>query len=183
MFCPRCSQEQVSDQIKFCSRCGFPLALVTEILRYDGFLPQLAELNKGKKLFSRRNGLVFALFWFMFFVLIMTPFFGIMDVDELAGICAILGTMGGLIITIASFVFLKNQPRNTEFYNQELPNKKGKNLFQSRQANQTALPPQQSQAAQSYVAPVNAWRAPDTGDLVQPQSVTEGTTKLLQKEK
>jgi hypothetical protein len=26
------------------------------------------------------------------------------------------------------------------------------------------------------------WKAPDTGDLVQPASVTEGTTKLLSKE-
>ncbi len=183
MFCPRCSQEQISDEIKFCSRCGFPLALVSEVLRYDGFLPQLAELNKGKNFFSRRNGLIFALFWFMFFVLIMTPFFGIVGIDELAGMSAVLGTMGGLILVISSFVFLKNQPRNAEFYNQEMPNNKVKKLFQANRSNQTALPPQQSQPAQNYVSPANSWKAPDTGDLVQPHSVTDHTTKLLQKEK
>lgn len=183
MFCPRCSQEQISDEIKFCSRCGFPLLLVSEVLRHDGFLPQLAELNKGKKLFSRRNGLVFALFWFMFFVLIGAPFFGIMDIDELAGMSAILGTMGGLILVISSFVFLKNQPPGSELYNRELPNIKGKNLFNKNQSNQNALPPQHSQPAQNYVAPANSWKAPDTGDLVQPRSVIEGTTKLLEKDR
>lgn len=182
MFCPRCSQEQVSDEIKFCSRCGFPLALVSEVLRHDGFLPQLAELNKGKKLFSRRNGLVFALFWFMFFVMIMTPFFAIVDVDELAAISAVLGTMGALILIIASFVFLKKTQPNAEFYNQEQPSGKVKNLFKANRSNQTALPPQQSQPAQNYVSPASSWKAPETGDLVQPHSVTDQTTKLLQKE-
>ena len=183
MFCPRCSQEQVSDEIKFCSRCGFPLALVTEILRYDGVLPQLAELHKGRKLFSRRNGLVFALFWFMFFVLIVTPFFGIMGIDELAGIAAIFGTMGGLILLIASFVLLKNEPRNPEFYNQEQSNSKTKNLFKANRSNQAALPPQQSQPAQNYVSPAGSWKAPGTGDSVQPHSVTDHTTKLLEKDR
>ena len=52
-----------------------------------------------------------------------------------------------------------------------------------QQVNQSALPPQQTQAAQDFVAPsVGSWKSYDTGELVQPGSVTEGTTKLLQKE-
>jgi hypothetical protein len=183
MFCPRCSQEQVSEETKFCSRCGFQLSLVSQMLAHGGVLPQLAELHKGRKLFSRRNGLIFSLFWFMFFVLIMTPFFGIVNADELAGIAAIFGTMGGLILLIASFVLLKNEPSNTEFYNQKQSNSKVKNLFNSNRSNQTALPPQQSQPAQNYVSPANSWKAPDTGDLAQPHSVTDHTTKLLKKDR
>ncbi|MEJ7699628.1 MAG: hypothetical protein WKF71_08300 [Pyrinomonadaceae bacterium] len=57
MFCPRCSQEQVSSETKFCSRCGFPLGLVSEILAHGGFLPQLAELYQDKKILTRKNGL------------------------------------------------------------------------------------------------------------------------------
>ena len=36
MFCPRCSQEQVSDKINFCPRCGFLLSDVAEALQNNG---------------------------------------------------------------------------------------------------------------------------------------------------
>ena len=32
MFCPRCGHEQVSDETRFCSRCGLPLGLVTGLV-------------------------------------------------------------------------------------------------------------------------------------------------------
>jgi len=179
MFCPRCSQEQVSEETKFCSRCGFSLSLVAEVLTNGGFLPQLAETNKNKKWLTRKNGLFFSLFWFIFFTMILTPIWAIADVDELAVVGALIGTMGGLILTIASFAFLKNEPKNTGNFNQELPNYKTKNLYGSQQA---ALPPQQSQPAQGYISPANTWKAPDTGEMVQPQSITEVTTRLLKKE-
>jgi len=46
---------------------------------------------------------------------------------------------------------------------------------------QQALPPQQSQTAESYMAPQGDWRTPDTGEFAIPGSVTETTTKLLKK--
>ena len=46
MHCPSCGQQQVSLETKFCSRCGFPLGVVSEVLAHGGFLPQLAELYK-----------------------------------------------------------------------------------------------------------------------------------------
>src|ERR1051325_5241870 len=55
MFCPQCSQEQVSEEMRFCSRCGFPLAIVTQLVRgggaFEGFDPeakgQLSPRQKG----------------------------------------------------------------------------------------------------------------------------------------
>ena len=32
MFCPKCSQQQAADEVRFCSRCGFPLGGVKELL-------------------------------------------------------------------------------------------------------------------------------------------------------
>lgn len=181
MFCPRCSQEQVSEETKFCSRCGFPLGLVSEVLAHGGFLPQLAELNKSKTLFTRKNGLMFALFWFMIFTLILLPIIGATHgPKEIAATFALLGTMGGLVLVVASFAFLKTEPKHTANFNQNLPNHKVKNLYESQQ---NALPPQLTQPAQTYVSPANSWKAPDTGDLVQPHSVVEGTTKLFNSEK
>jgi hypothetical protein len=177
MYCPRCGQQQASEEIKFCSRCGFPLGLISEILTHGGFLPQLAELYKSKKWLTKKNGVTFSIMWMMFFLLIMAPFWGIVDVDELAGVSAVIGIFGGLMLLIASLVFLKSSKMDY-FQMQELSNTNMTNLYEPKQR---ILPPQQTQPAQSYVPPAGIWKAPETGDL-QPRSVTEGTTKLLQKE-
>ena len=36
MYCPKCSQPQVSDETQFCSRCGLPMSNVKEIVLADG---------------------------------------------------------------------------------------------------------------------------------------------------
>ncbi len=177
MYCPRCSQQQISEETKFCSRCGLPLALVAEVLAHDGFLPRFAALGGKKKIFTRRNGLIFSLFWCLFFVLIVTPFFGILDADELAGMSAIIGIFGGLLIALAAHFFLCRETKNFAF---QAPVENNFNRHNLDGANVGALPPQQSIPASAYAPPAKAnWR--DTNDLVQP-SITEDTTKLLSKD-
>ncbi len=177
MFCPQCGQQQISAETRFCSRCGLPLDLVAEVVENGGILPQLEELYKGKrKFFSRRNGLIFSLLWFLFFVLILAPFWGILDVEELAAMSAVLGIFGGLIIMLSSFFFLKSDPKP---FSNQLESKGVKysqnNLVGNR--NQTALPPKHTYPVSDYVQPqAGSWRS--TEDL-QPTSVTEETTKLL----
>lgn len=178
MYCPRCGQQQVTEETKFCSRCGFPLGLISDILTHGGFLPQLAELYKSKKWLTKRHGVVFSLLWTIFFLLIMTPLWGIANVDELAGISAIVGIFGGLMWLIASLLLLKSAPRDS-FESNALPTANMNNIYATEQKN---LPPTQTQPAQSYVPPAASWKAPNTGELVSPRSVTEGTTKLLRKE-
>jgi hypothetical protein len=179
MYCPRCSQQQVSEETKYCSRCGFPLGLVSEILAHGGFLPQLAELYQSKKWFTRKNGVVFSILWMIFFLLFLASLFGIADIPEMAGVSAVIGIFGGLMWLIASLVFLRSASKDS-FSANELPGATTvNNLYQS---NQKILPPQQSQPAQSYVPPVSSWKAPNTGEYATPQSVTEGTTKLLKKD-
>lgn len=176
MYCPRCSQEQILEEIKFCSRCGLPLALVAEVVAHDGFLPQLADLGKKKKL-TRRNGLIFSLFWCLFFVLLVTPFFGILDVDKLAGMSALVGIFGGLLIALAAHFFLPREPQNFAF---QAPFENDFNRQNLDGATVAALPSQQSIPASTFVSPKAAnWR--DTNDLVQP-SVTDHTTKLLSRD-
>ena len=46
MHCPRCGQQQISNETRFCSRCGFQLGVVSELLLHDGYLPQLAQLEQ-----------------------------------------------------------------------------------------------------------------------------------------
>lgn len=142
---------------------------------HGGYLPQLAQLNnKKKRIFSRRNGLGFTLIWFLFFLLIMAPFWGIVGVEELAGVSAIIGIFGGLIMLVSSLIFL---PKDTVAIAPNFYSPVQRDL--SGQPALYALPPQQSMPASVYAAPqTGSWR--DTNDLVP--SVTEGTTKLLEKD-
>jgi len=41
MFCPRCSQQQSSETVRFCTKCGFHLGTVKELLATDGMPPPL----------------------------------------------------------------------------------------------------------------------------------------------
>lgn len=177
MFCPQCGQQQISAETRFCSRCGLPLDLVAEVVAHGGTLPEIEGLHKSKrKLFSRRNGLFFSLLWFLFFVLLLTPFWAIVGVEELAAISAVTGIFGGFIIMLSSLFFLNNNPKN------QLESKGVKygqrNLGAHR--TQNALPPQQTYPVSDYVQPqAGSWRS--TEDL-EPTSVTEDTTKLLKEE-
>lgn len=178
MHCPRCGQQQVSEQTKFCSRCGFQLGLVAELLAHGGFLPQLADLTQGKKaFFTRKNGVIFSILWFIFWVMMVPAFFGLANEDEAAGVSAVFGLFTTLMFVIASLAFL---PRTQKFSLPPLEAHPAAGLYGNPQMN--ALPPQQTQPASQYTAPSGNWRTPDTGELARPGSVTEGTTKLLQKD-
>ena len=179
MHCPSCGQQQISHETKFCSRCGMPLSTVAEVVAHGGYLPQLLELsNKKRPLFSRRNGMAVSLIWFLFFLFILTPLWGILDVEELAAASAIMGIFGGLIILVSSLLFLK---KDTPVYAGNpafMPQAQRHDL--QGQPGYSALPPQRSVPVSSYGTPqAGSWR--DTNDL-QPSSVTESTTKLLEKD-
>ena len=184
MHCPRCGQQQISEQTKFCSRCGFQLGLVSELLANGGFLPQLSELYKGKggifsKIFTRRNGVTFSVLWFIFWVMMVPAFFGIAGEDDAAGVSAVFGVFTTLMFIIISLALLRRAPKLSELPAHQMAPPQP--LYGNPAMG--ALPPQQSQPATSYMPPEGSWRAPDTGDLAKrPGSVTEGTTKLLQKD-
>ena len=178
MHCPKCGQQQISEQTRFCSRCGFQLGFVAELLANGGFLPQFAELQKGKTtFFSRRNGVIFTALWFIFWVMMLPAFFGLANEDEGAAVSAIFGIFTTMMLLIISLAVLKRAPKVFELPHQmQAPNV----LYGNPPM--TALPPQQSQPASTYLPPESAWRVPDTGDLVRPGSVTESTTRLLKKD-
>ena len=178
MHCPRCGQQQISEEIKFCSRCGFPLGLVSEIISHGGFLPQLAELHNSKKVLTRNNGLKMSLIWFLLITFIFVPLAAITHAPGgfIAGF-SIIGVCGAMFLAALSFLFLPKAQNSIQYQNEtNAPQFLGGNKTQN------ALPPPISQPFSSYVPPAaNSWKAPDTGELV-PHSVTEGTTKLLQKD-
>ena len=71
MHCPRCGQRRLSDEVRYCSRCGFPLAGVAALLESGGEVAPAGTERRGltarqigvrKGLAWMAGALVFALF-------------------------------------------------------------------------------------------------------------------------
>src|SRR5258707_8157117 len=56
MFCPRCGQQQATDALRFCSRCGFPIEGAMMLLANGGMLPQYPLLEGEQKISPRKKG-------------------------------------------------------------------------------------------------------------------------------
>src|ERR1700730_16888906 len=56
MYCPHCGQQQVSTVIRFCSRCGFPMEGVNQILANGGLLPIYSSAPGKTEISPRKKG-------------------------------------------------------------------------------------------------------------------------------
>jgi len=153
---------------------------VAQVVAQGGMLPTaLATVPKGV-VTPRNRGLKQGLFIFLLAFLVV-PILAIISVAVNAEpyavvLSAILLTVGGMLRAAYALMFESNVPAvgSTD------PSESANYLSGSPAAN--ALPPQQTPSADLYVSPAGSWR--DTNDLLdrRPSSVTDSTTKLLQKE-
>ena len=178
MHCPRCGQEQSSEQIRFCSRCGFLLTGVVEVMANGGSLPVVVGSVKGVAT-PRKKGLKKGLFIFLL-AFLFVPLAAILTLmvgaEEpfLVVIVAILLTVGGLLRMTYAVMFESNDPSELPLERNTSQKERG---FFNKKKEPKSLSPQQTIPASSYVPPTGGnWR--DTNDLA-PTSVTESTTKLL----
>ena len=88
---------------------------------------------------------MFGVAWFIFFTMFMTSVWGILDVDELAGLCAVTGVFGALLILIGSLVFLPSSKQLMRMPVQDVPLPRPAALYGN--PNAAALPPQRQQSA------------------------------------
>jgi hypothetical protein len=172
MHCPRCGQQQVSEDTRFCSRCGLPLDLVAEIVAHHGTLPQLSERGSKTNWHSRKNGFKISAIWFVVVVMILLPLAGITGApEEVLGALAILGSIGAFLLVLLSWMFLPKDVKLHVGAPLYQPEAIAPQFLAGNRTAQGALP------ANAYGAPApGSWR--DTNDL-QPTSVTEGTTKIF----
>src|SRR5713226_8593715 len=56
MFCPRCGQQQATDALLFCSRCGFPMEGIIHLLAHGGMLPHYETPAEPQEVSPRRKG-------------------------------------------------------------------------------------------------------------------------------
>jgi hypothetical protein len=169
MFCPRCSQQQLSEEVRFCPRCGLPLAGVAACLADGGMLTRETTARDtplpAKRAGIRRGAKI--MFWS---VILFPVFFGIAVAFDSAGPLLVPGTifLVGLASLLYSVLFGEDLLPASGF-------KRRKDLSAMR--NNPAL-----EAAQFVPASAASYQRINTAEIAQPLSVTENTTKLLDKD-
>lgn len=180
MFCPKCSQQQVSEEVRFCSRCGFPLSGVARLVEGGGALVETEE-EDGRRLTKRQRGVrkgllimsggvAFAVLAVLL-TLMKEDFFVLM-------LPAALAFVVGLMRMLYAVLLEEDSARPA---GKSLPAAKGKTppALEGAGARGTQLPP----ASRGVSAADLATRRGKTSEMVAPSSVTENTTRLLEDER
>ena len=168
MYCPRCGQQQISEEVRFCPRCGLSLAAVPALVA--GVEAPAAEGASGggrkrKRAQTRRGAKI------MFFGAVLFPVF--------LGLSIAFDSPGPLAVPF--MVFLAGLAWMLYFvlFGEEIPDARAETgregLREGRGAQ--ALPPATFVPASGF-----GGRRAQTADMAQPPSVTEQTTRLLDEE-
>jgi hypothetical protein len=176
MYCPQCSQQQISDEMRFCSRCGFPLGNVMQLVASGG-VPSVPEAPKRREQSSTMRGVRHAT-WIILGSFIYTIFAGILSIvdDDFAIL---------LLVSVAAFLVGLVRLLYAVFVQDRRERKQ-----QETQTNTPVAIPGQAtndaryQLGQPTGVPVDSFTRPmkTTAEVVQPPSVTENTTRLLDDE-
>lgn len=178
MFCPRCGQQQATDALRFCSRCGFPLEGVLHLLAHGGMLPQYLPPPGEQKISPRRRGVKQGAL-LMLIGAVLVPLMGVftafapgrLDVmfEFFLALTAIICFVGGPLRMLFAAIFEEGAPSRPftapQTYSAPI----------APAARVSALPPQSVNPANQRVP------RPQTAEIYQPSSVTDHTTRLLEK--
>lgn len=167
MYCPQCGQQQISDELRFCSRCGFLLSGVTKLVAAGGTLPALED-DAGKLIRSpRRRGVQQGII-LMFVSVLLLPLVDVIG-RPYHEVLIFMFLLGGILRALYALAFQEGASRKSRRQKQSIiPSQLGANVSES------ALPPSQG-------ATLNfGERRAETAKMVKlSDSVTENTTKLL----
>ena len=178
MFCPKCGQQQLSDGVRFCSRCGFQLEVVKELLVTDGalVLPE-AEIQRDHR--SPRNRGIRQGIMLMLLTALIVPVAALLSKTgilprEFVALAAIICAVGGFMRFVYALMFeesARNRKRVAPAHETPQQLRAG--------AAARSLPPQQSRPESD----VYNGRRTETAEILHqpPPSVTENTTRLLDK--
>jgi hypothetical protein len=179
MYCPQCGQQQVSDVTRFCSRCGFLLDGVAVVLAAGGQVP-IRHIQPGSTKLSPRSKGIRQGAMMMLSTLLLVPLVAIITVnfleplEFLIGVTAIVCFVGGLLRMLYALLMEEAYPvievdQGAGYAATGIPQV-------ATSARNVALPP-------ASANPATGWRPrPNTAEIYQPPSITENTTRLLNKE-
>ena len=181
MFCPQCGQQQVTGVIRFCSRCGFPLDGVIQLLAHGGMLPAYSTPDEPMPISPKRRGVKQGGVLFLSGILIVAilgmfaNYSNSTFLEILAALAAIICFVGGPLRMLYAGIFEEGAPKRHMSYGPPVPMHVPQQQF-APHVHAPALSPPPAQR-------MPTWRSrPNTAELVTPPSVTENTTRLLDKE-
>ena len=160
MYCPQCGQKRASEDVRFCSRCGFPLTEVAGLIARGGVAVEPPVVVSKRKKGLKQSGYLALAVVGLFILLLNT------DADpDAAATVLVLGLVAAVLRAIYALAFQREKPRRP-------------------------APPEQLQTppsdllAPADTTPVAVPRTHfDTGEIVmEPPSVTEHTTRHLEQE-
>lgn len=170
MYCPKCSQQQPSDDLRFCSRCGFSLSGVNKLVAAGGSLEVLGE-EAGRMVRSpRRRGVEQGVI-LLFASVLLLPLVNVIA-SPYHEILIFTVLFGGILRILYALAFQEGE------------------LFKLRQRKEPVAPSQVGVGASPYALPDSQATIPDfdkpraeTAEIIKtPGSVTENTTRLLDKQ-
>lgn len=186
MYCPKCSQQQVSDEVRFCSRCGFPLSAVRELVassssnsnsalvEHGAEAQQVGQLSRSQRGVRKGAQMMLATLALALVVGLLTAMR-----DDFAIL---------LIPLVLSFIVGFGRV----LYGVFLAEKRAPKVKGATSQSQAVMPisgqtdnaARRPELSPPRVAPIENFTAQrgKTAEMVQPPSVTENTTRLLDEE-
>jgi len=172
MYCPNCGQQQISDEMKFCSRCGIALSGLSEWLAGGGLPEKRADERQVAAISPRRKGIRRAakLMFFsgvLFIVLLVVS----LAIDE--GAPMIL-PVALFFVSLVLMLYARLFSDPTGVHPQIIQTRAGQSPALGSDPTRSALPPASNSSIPTFgTQPVR------TNELAQRPSVTEHTTRLL----
>ena len=173
MHCPRCGQQQNSDEIRFCTKCGLEISDVKELLALESVQTKASRKSANNKAVRQGLMLVFSGFIVILILAILRDFFTIPK--SLFAVTVLIFIIGGAIRMSLPSLFvgniLKESKGDLSESDLETNELSGGQIFDK------SLPEAE------YRPPINFGTTNyDTKELIAPPSVTEDTTRKLEKE-
>ena len=172
MYCPNCGQQQISDEMRFCSRCGLALTGLAEWLATGVVPAPRSEISVSTE--SQRTKRMRRAYKLMFFTGVLVPIFITMSIaiDEPGPMVFGFGLFFvASMMLIYARLFSDPTPH-------ALPNHAAQPSALGSVSSHAYLPPQAAHPTMPGIGRVRV----RTNELAQPASVTENTTRLLDNE-
>jgi endogenous inhibitor of DNA gyrase (YacG/DUF329 family) len=172
MYCPNCGQQQVSDEMRFCSRCGLALSGLAEWLAGGGRVPQRREEPQNPAALSPRRKGIRRAAKLMFFSGVL--FF----------VCLVISIAAdeGAFMVFPFLLFFVSLA--LMLYARLFSDKNAPALKQAHQSSAFGSTPARGSLPPGATIPMTGVGRQHvrTNELAQPPSVTENTTRLLDNE-
>ncbi|HEV2704880.1 MAG TPA: zinc ribbon domain-containing protein [Pyrinomonadaceae bacterium] len=181
MHCPKCGQQQISEEVRFCSRCGFLLEGVAHLVASGGMVsvpprpmmaapPAVMPQESATKQRATQRGTKM-----VFWSVVLFPFFLAFSIGA--------DSPGPLVVPFTLFFLGIMQIIYARLFGEHMLPSRRERRERRKQAEvappyqpPNSLPPMQS----TPVAPPSFRQRADTAEFISPPgSVTENTTRLL----